>query len=68
MEFHPPLEERSDKELFDIISNKDKWAEEIQLLAFRKTYREISSSISRCHLFFLELLHFRQLIIFLNKK
>jgi hypothetical protein len=33
MDFYPPLSERSDKELFDIISNDDKWQEEIQRLA-----------------------------------
>ena len=33
MDYYPPLSERSDKELFDIISNDDKWQEEIQQLA-----------------------------------
>ena len=33
MDFSPPLSERSDKELFDIISNDDKWQDEIQRLA-----------------------------------
>ena len=33
MEFYPPLTERSDKELFDILSYKDMWTQDIQILA-----------------------------------
>jgi hypothetical protein len=33
MDFYPPLSERSDKELFNIISNDENWQEEIQQLA-----------------------------------
>lgn len=46
MEFHPPLEERSDKELFDIISNKDKWTEEIQLFAKQELLKRNFTSVA----------------------
>lgn len=39
MEFDPPVSERKTKELFDIISNDEKWAKEIQLLAEEELYR-----------------------------
>jgi len=32
MEFNPPVNERKTKELFNIISNDEKWAKQIQLL------------------------------------
>ena len=33
MEFSPPVNKRSTDELFDIISNNEKWGKEIQILA-----------------------------------
>lgn len=38
MEFNPPVKERKTKELLDIISNDEKWAEEIQALAEQELY------------------------------
>ena len=39
MEFSPPLNERQTKELLNIISNDEKWAKEIQILAEEELYR-----------------------------
>ena len=39
MEFNPPITERKTKELFNILSNNEKWTKEIQLLAEEELYR-----------------------------
>ncbi|MBS1572661.1 MAG: hypothetical protein JST62_09730 [Bacteroidetes bacterium] len=39
MEFNPPVSERQTKELLNIISNDEKWSEEIQILAEEELYR-----------------------------
>ncbi|MBK6938172.1 MAG: hypothetical protein IPH18_15835 [Chitinophagaceae bacterium] len=39
MEFDPPVKERKSKELFNIISNDEMWAKEIQLLAEEELFR-----------------------------
>ena len=39
MEFNPPVNERQTKELLNIISNDEKWAKEIQILAEEELYR-----------------------------
>lgn len=39
MEFSPPVNERQTKELLNIISNDEKWAKEIQILAEKELYR-----------------------------
>ncbi len=39
MEFTPPINERNDKELFNIISNKEKWSYEIQIIAEQELLR-----------------------------
>ena len=39
MEFNPPITERKTKELFNILSNDEKWTKEIQLLAEEELYR-----------------------------
>lgn len=36
MDFTPPIHQRSDKELFNIISNDEEWIKEIQVLAERE--------------------------------
>ncbi len=38
MEFSPPVNERQTKELLNIISNDEKWAKEIQILAEEELY------------------------------
>ena len=45
MEFKPPLEIRTDKELFDIISNEEKWSTEIQKLAYEHLLKRDFSEI-----------------------
>ena len=39
MEFNPAVNERQTKELLNIISNDEKWAKEIQILAEEELYR-----------------------------
>ncbi|MBS1761581.1 MAG: hypothetical protein JSR00_01785 [Bacteroidetes bacterium] len=39
MEFNPPVAERQTKELLNIISNNEKWAKEIQILAEQELYK-----------------------------
>ena len=39
MEFSPPVNQRQTKELLNIISNDEKWAKEIQILAEEELYR-----------------------------
>jgi hypothetical protein len=39
MEFNPPVNERQTKELLNIISNDEKWAKEMQILAEDELYR-----------------------------
>lgn len=39
MEFLLPINERKTKELLNIISNNDKWAKEVQILAEEELYR-----------------------------
>ena len=39
MDFNPPINERQTKELFNIISNDEKWIKEIQILAEEELYR-----------------------------
>lgn len=39
MDYTPPITQRSDKELLNIISNDETWAKEIQLQAEEELYR-----------------------------
>ena len=45
MEFNPPMEFRSDKNLFNIISNDEKWSSEAQKAAYEQLLKRSYSEI-----------------------